>query len=247
MTATTAPAPLATAHRVRDLRTLWRVLIAVALPVGPLLVVITRWIMPYWTTDDGPTMISKSLAHLDRLNTMAWLALFAIPALVISMLAIGYVARRGAPVLATIGAGLSFLAYVNWSAAGNSDFLVLTTGQAGVDPATINKVLDATSNHHAVAAISGFGWVIGHILGTVLLGIALMRAKKIPTLAGIAMIVSQPVHLIAAIIVPSRILDVVAGWGLTTVAFTFVAVAILRTRNDDWDLPPVVRPASRVG
>jgi hypothetical protein len=245
MTATTAPAPLATAQRVRDLRTLWRVLIAIALPIGPLLVTITRWIMPYWTTDDGPTMVSKSLAHLDRLNTMAWLSLFMVPALVISLLAIGYVARRGAPVLATIGAALSFLAYVNWSATGNTDFLMLTAGQAGVDPATINKVLDATANHHPVAAISGFGWVIGHILGTVLLGIALLRAKKIPTLAGIAMIVSQPVHLVAAVIVPSRVLDVVAGWGLTTVAFAVVAVVILRTHNDDWDLPPAVKPAPR--
>ena len=238
MTVMTAPAPTATP--VRDLRTFWRVLIAVALPIGPLLVTILRGVMPYWTNDDTPTIIAKSLAHPDAMNTMAWISLFLMPPLVISMLAIGYVARRGAPVLATIGATISFLAYVNWSVAGNTDLMVHTAGQKGIDPDTINRFIDATQNN-AIAGISTFGWVIGHILGMVLLGIALLRARAVPRWVAIALMVSQPMHLVSAVIVPSRLLDVTLGWGLTTVAFTAVAVVILRTRNDDWDLPPAVR------
>lgn len=235
MTVTTAP-PQTTA--VRDLRTLWRVLIAVALPIGPLLVTILRGITPYWTNDDPATMIAKTLANPDTMNTSAWLGFFVMPPLVISMLAIGYVARRGAPVLATLGAGISFMAYVNWSAAGNPDLIVYTAGEIGIDPDTIQRVVEATQNH-PTASLATFGWVLGHILGAVLLGIALLRARVAPRWVGIALMVSQPIHLVAAVIVPSRLLDVTLGWGLTTVAFAAVAVIILRTPNDDWDLAPV--------
>jgi hypothetical protein len=236
MSVITAPAPTT----VRDHRTLWRVLIAIALPIGPLLVTITRGIMPYWTTDDTPTMVAKSLAHLDTMTTMTWLGLFLMPPMVISMLAIGYVARRGAPMLATIGATISFVAYVNWGVAGNPDLLILAAGDRGIDQDTINRVLDATLNH-PVANAAGFGWVLGHILGMVLLGIALLRARAVPRWVAIALMVSQPMHLVSAVIIPSRLLDLTLGWGLTTVAFAAVAVTILRTRNEDWDLPPAVR------
>jgi hypothetical protein len=237
MSVSTAPAPPTTA---RDLRSTWRLLIAIALPIGPLLVTVTRGIMPYWTTDDTPTITAKSLAHPAAMEAMAWLSLVMVPALVISVLAIGYVARRGAPVLATIGAALSFLAYVDWNAAGNSDLLVLTAGKAGIDQETINRIVDASANH-PVAAIAGFGWVIGHILGMVLLGVALLRARAIPKWAAVVLMVSQPMHLVSAIILPSRLLDVTAGWGLTTVGFAAVAFAVLRTRDQDWDLPPATR------
>jgi len=240
MSITATPAPETLDRQHRDLRTLWRVLIAVALPIGPLLVTILRGIMPYWTNDDGPTMIAKSLANPDTMNVTVWLGAAVLPPMVISMLAIGYVTRRGAPVLATIGAGLSFLAYVNLGVGGNPDLLVLTAGEKGIDPGTIHQVLDASMNH-PVAFISGFGWVVGHIVGMVLLGLALLRTRAIPTWAAVALMVSQPIHLVAAVILPSRALDLTAGWGLTTVGFTVVAIAILRTRNDDWDLPPATR------
>jgi hypothetical protein len=235
MTATLASPP--TTRRPRDLRTLWRVLIAIVLPIGPIMVVVIRGIMPYWTNDDTTTMVAKSLADPGAMNAMAWVGLFIVPPLVASLIAIGYVARRGAPVLATLGATLSFLAYTNWSTGGNADLLVTAAGDKGIDQATIVTIVDATMNHPA-AALSSFGWIIGHILGAVLLGFALLRARAIPTWAAIAMIVSQPIHLVAAVILPSRLLDLTLGWGLTAVAFTVVAVTILRTRNDDWDLPP---------
>jgi hypothetical protein len=43
---------------------------------------------------------------------------------------------------------------------------------------------------------------------------------------------------VAAVIVPSRWLDVVGGWGMTTLTCALVAVHIWRTRDADWDLPP---------
>jgi hypothetical protein len=45
-------------------------------------------------------------------------------------------------------------------------------------------------------------------------------------------------HVIAAVVFPSRLLDIVAGWGLTTVGFAFVAAAVLRMPDDEWDPAP---------
>jgi hypothetical protein len=201
--------------------------------------------MPYWTNDDTRTIIATSLAHPDTVTIMGWLGLFVLPPLVISMLAIGYLARRGSPVLATLGTAISFVAYVNSSVAGNTDLLVYSAGQQGFDQESIFRLVDATENN-VFATISGFGWVIGHILGMVLLGIALLRARAVPRWVAVALMVSQPMHLVSAIIIPSRLLDVTLGWGLTTVAFTAVAVTILRTHNENWDLPRVPPSGTRV-
>lgn len=46
-------------------------------------------------------------------------------------------------------------------------------------------------------------------------------------------------RLVASLIVPSRWLDVLLGWGLTTVAFTAVALVVLRMADDDWARPPL--------
>lgn len=243
MTTTLTATPATATNGPRDLRRFWRITIAVLLPIGPLGVTITRGILPYWTTDDNQTITARSLEHLETMAVVAWLGLVFMAPLLLGMLVLGYVARRGAPVLATTGAGLSFLAYANWGAAGNSDYLLLMLGQAGYETAEVARIIEHTYAH-PIAAVSGFTWVIGHILGMILLAAALWKSRVIPRWAALALAVSQPVHLIAAVILPSRLLDVTLGWGLTTIGFAVVSVAILRTSNDDWDLPPACRHES---
>jgi hypothetical protein len=50
-------------------------------------------------------------------------------------------------------------------------------------------------------------------------------------------VAAQPLHFIAAVIVASHTLDLLA-WGMNAVAFGVVAVAVLQTPDDEWDLPP---------
>ena len=49
--------------------------------------------------------------------------------------------------------------------------------------------------------------------------------------------ISQPIHFLAFVVLQNQYVDAVAGWGLTAVGFAAVAVTLLRTRNDEWDLP----------
>jgi hypothetical protein len=79
-------------------------------------------------------------------------------------------------------------------------------------------------------------FVLGHVIGTVLLGLALLRSRTVPGWAAIVTAVAQPLHFVALVIVGSRELDF-AAWTLNAVAFAVVAFAIVRTPDDEWDLP----------
>jgi hypothetical protein len=123
-----------------------------------------------------------------------------------------------------------------WNSAGPSDYLgwVMSTHGYSVDQmVTLSNQLGDT----AMAAVVGLFWVVVHILGMIIAAIALRRARILPLWAAILLALSQPVHLVAAIIVPSRWLDVFGGWGMTTLICGYVALQVLRTRNEDWDLP----------
>lgn len=222
-----------TARRPRDLRRTWRTLAAVLIPIGPLGVMLTRGLMPYWTNDTPEAMVAGIVADPGRAEASAWAFFLTFPALLFGALGVGYVARRGAPVLATVGAGLTFVAFVMAGSLGSTDLLVHVMGREGHDQATIIDVVNQLSAH----PINGIGigvFVIGHIIGMILLGIAVARARVVPVWAGVAIAVSQPFHLISAVIVPSRLMDLTLGWGLTFVGFTVVALAVLRGGDDRW-------------
>lgn len=223
---------------VRDLRPFWRMALAIALPVGPLLVTLVRAVMPYWTSDDPATVVAKVAAAPDAMNTMLWVGALLTPAMIISMLTLGYVARRGAPVLATVGTVLSFAAYALWGATGNADYtmsVLLTAGYSAAEVTTLTGHLEST----VLAGVVGLFWVLGHILGLVILAVALHRARVLPLWAALLMALSQPVHLVAAVIAPSRWLDVFGGWGMTTFTCVLVSLYLWRMRDEDFDLAPV--------
>ena len=67
------------------------------------------------------------------------------------------------------------------------------------------------------------------------LGIALAKSGVVARWVGAALAVSQPIQLVSAIILPSKLLDVTLGWGLTAVGFALVSVAVLRMSDDEFD------------
>lgn len=223
----------------RDLRRTWRILLAVLIPLGPLGVAATRAVMPYWTDDDPATMVARTAAEPGRAEAMTWIWFVTFPALLLGALAVGYVARRGAPRLATAGALLTFTSFVMAGSFGGTDLTTHVMAREGLDQSTIVTVVEAVLGHPSVSVGTAV-FVIGHIVGMILLGVAVARARVVSIWVGAIIAVSQPIHLVAAVIVPSRALDVFAGWGLTFVGFAFVALAVLRMRDDQFDLSPSV-------
>jgi hypothetical protein len=106
----------------------------------------------------------------------------------------------------------------------DGDWAAVAATQAGIDPGTTTKILDQL-NANPVLLAGTIGFVLGHVIGMILLGVALLRGRAIPAWAAWALIVSQPLHVVFAVIVPSHLLDA-AAWGLTTVGFAAAAYAV---------------------
>jgi hypothetical protein len=240
MTATLAPTRADTSVKApRDTRTLRRVAAAVLLPLGPLAVAALRGVLPYYYASSSEETVAKATAHLHRMDLVLWLSVVAAVALVPSALAAGRLAQRRAPVLSLLGVGLLVPAFVLLFF-GSGDVTLRVLAGAGLDPATAVRLYDAAGTGGPMS-LSIVVFVVGHILGMVLLGTALLRARVVPVWAAIAVIVSQPLHFVFYVVFPVQPMDVVA-WGLTALGLGAAAVRVLRTRNDDWDLPPLPRP-----
>jgi hypothetical protein len=65
----------------------------------------------------------------------------------------------------------------------------------------------------------------------------LWRSGIVARWAAVATAISQPLHLIAAVVVVNHPLDFVA-WGLQAAAFAAIGWTILRLRGDEWDPLP---------
>ena len=116
----------------------------------------------------------------------------------------------------------------------------LAEQRSGDDQASVAGTAALLMDHPPMLA-GAVSFVIGHLVGMVLVAIAVVRAKVVPWWVGLIIAVAQPVHVVSAVVVPNRLLDVVLGWGATTVGYALVAGAVLRTADEEWDLQPQAR------
>lgn len=236
-TSTTTRPAAPVVGRPRDLRRFGRWAAALSIVLGPLLVTVLRAILPYWTSDDPATAIDSIAASPGAIAAVNWLSVVSFPFLVFGAVSVAYAVRRRVPVLAWVGGGVLFVGLTLASMLGASDLLAEVMTREGYDRA-LTLELTTQFMEHPAGLFGLLGFVLGHIVGMVLLGIAVARARLVPWWVGACIVVAQPIHVIAAVIAPSRALDVIGGWGLTTVGFAFVALAVLRMSDDEWDLPP---------
>ncbi len=200
--------------------------LAVIAPIGPLAIAGIRAVLPYQTVDGNADLAAEVAANQSAQSTLLWLSLIASLTLVVGVVVLSVVAVRGAPVLGSIGAVLAVAGYSSlFFGVLPSDATALAAVQAGVDNATAAQILDQLAAHPS-AAIALMLFVIGHILGTVLLGVALWKGRMVPAWAALVLIVSQPLHLVFAIVVPNGLLDA-AAWSLTAVGFAAAGVALI--------------------
>jgi hypothetical protein len=216
-----------------DVRGLSRWTAAVILPIGPAAVAVLRYALPYDTVDDTSTITSKAMAEPGRMSLVLWLGFIAILTLVPAAYSVGRLTRRRAPWVTTIALFLVVPGYLSLPWLTASDQFLWSGTEAGLDANMITRVADAL---HPTAGLAGVFFVLGHVLGTILLGVAMWRSNVVGRWAAVAVIVSQPIHFFAAVIMPNHTLDLV-GWGLQAVGFAAVGWAILRLRNDEWERP----------
>jgi hypothetical protein len=219
----------------RDTRTLRRTVAALLLPLGPLTIAIIRGVLPYKTGTDHNEVLDAVAGDPAAMRLVMWMVVLAIFTLLPSILIACRVAMRRAPVLATISLGLLVPAFVGLMIA-IEDHILYVAATGGYDRSTMVRFL-ADLSTTAPQQVGIDVYVTGHLIGMVLLGIALWRSGAIPAWAGIAVAASQPLHLTAVLTGAPSLVDG-ATWGLVVVGFTLAAYRVLRTPNDEWDLPP---------
>jgi hypothetical protein len=214
-----------------DVRPVSRWFAALILPIGPAAIALLRYFLPYDTVDHIPTITDKFVNNLDRGSLVLWLGFIGILTLVPGAYVVGRLTRRRAPWLTAIALLLVVPGYLALPWLASSDIFVWSAGTAGLDPAAITR---ATEVAHPTMDIAGFVFVAGHVIGTILLGIAMWRSGVGPRWAAVATAISQPLHAIAAIVLASHTLDL-AAWGLQAAGFAAVGWVILRMRDEDWE------------
>lgn len=216
--------------RAPDLRWRGRTLAAVLLPVGPAAVAVLRFVMPYKTVDDSTAIVHQVAAHQSAESAVVWLGFLATLTLVPGVLAVGKVARASAPRLTAAALALVVPAYlcIGWLV--SSDAAVLFSVRHGL---STSVAADSYESIHPVALVAGAVFVVGHVVGTVLLGCALLRVDAVPQVAAVAVLVSQPLHFVAAVILGSHGLDLFA-WGLNAAGFAAVGLLVLRMSDREW-------------
>jgi hypothetical protein len=205
-----------------------RIAAAVLLPIGPAAIAALRFLLPYDTTDDGTTVVRAIAAHPAREDAVIWLGLLGAFTLVPAAVVACRVVARRAPRLATEAMLLMIPGYIGLSWLDAADAVVLY-GVRHQLPAPV--LADMYTSLHPVYGVAEGVFVVGHVLGTVLLGVALVRTRLVPLWAGWATTVSQPLHVLAAVVWTSHTLDL-AAWALLVAGFAALSVAILRDSPD---------------
>ena len=222
----------AAAVEIRRPEVRWRgrTIAAVLLPVGPAAVAVLRFVLPYETTDNSMEIVREVAAHQSTQSAVVWLGFVASLTLVPAVLAAAKVARSASPRLTAAAVTLLVPAYLSIAWLASSDAAVLFSVRHGL---SLGDAADSYESLHPVVLIAGAVFVIGHVVGTVLLGCALWRGQAVPRVAALAVVVSQPLHFVAAVILASHRLDLFA-WGLNAVGFAAVALVVFRMSDEEW-------------
>jgi len=213
----TAVAERPTTVSARPSRSWW---LLVAMPAGPLAVGLIRFLIPYYTAGGNADIVRAVVAQPGRESAVLWLGLVAVLTLVPGVYAAGRLA--GSSRLTTVALALVVPAYLCLGGLLSQDLVLWSGVHAGVDQAAIVRLLDAV---HPTVNISVGIFVLGHVVGTVLLGLALLRSGRIPAPVAWAVVVSQPLHFVATVFVGSPGLDLF-GWSLTALGMGWCAVAL---------------------
>jgi Domain of unknown function (DUF4386) len=169
---------------------------AAVLVIGPLSLVAGSLFQVYSDDDSVPASLAKIAAHPSGERAVIisdLLAAFMVPAVLYLM----RLAGPRAPRLTLTGGTVSFAAMLaGLISIGASDLLYYHSAQSPDRASAISLVHAVTSD--AAFTIPAFLFVVGHMLGLLLLGIALWRSRAVPrwaaALVGLAPLAQVPVH-----------------------------------------------------
>ncbi len=223
-------------RRPRDLRTLWRIVTALSIVLAPLAVGIVRATVPLASSPDGKAAIAAAAANLDMVRVELAAGVVASLFLPFAIVGLTRLVWRRAPVLALLGGVLALVGWAMVPALVTNDAVAYEMARLGSNSTQFAALWEQLNGNFAVGMLVSV-FVIGHELGTLLLGIGLARARVVPLWAAALVVIGIILHPVS-IGIGSRPVDILA-YALVTAGCVAAARAVLITPNDAWDLPPL--------
>ncbi len=221
------------ATTARDVRSFWRVLLAIIVPI-PGLAKGVQYIVQEPAHGSSADQI-KAWADGSVYGWLQWLDVLFVVLVVPSIITMALVSRRGSPRLATAATvvmGGGFLTVLPLNIGG--DPLLWAAARGGFDPTTTGRFIDALQEDPRVG-LGGLGFITAITIGSVLIGLALWKGRAVPAWAAALVGLGGCTHPFLSFE------HHVHGAGLVVLALGCVAVstALLKMPNDEYDLPPV--------
>ena len=226
-------------RRPRDDRRIRRFAAAGVLVVPATCIAASGLVAPGYGASSTAALLDAIAAEPGRRAVADALGALALLTLVSAFLAVSRLARRRRPLLAAAAAAANLIAHLGLGLAfGAFDgFLSVAAARPAIEQPVLIAYLEAVTTSGLFGLSTGL-FVFGHLIGAVLAGLALRGT--VPTWTWIAPALSPPLHLISSTVLQNRILDAAAR-GLAALALIVCPITVLRTSDDEWDLPPLVR------
>jgi hypothetical protein len=220
---------------VMDIRTVSRYGAAASMIVSSLALAIP---ITYVDTDDsGATQIHDAVAHIGMVtlsNALLPLQILLIPALIY----VARLARRNAPRLAYIGAALSTFGWMAGLIALGGSGIVVYQATTMSDRNAAATLVGKFSQDSTFGTLTGL-FVLGFMIGLVILGIALWHSHAVPVWVAVLFILVPIGDLLGHF--ASSTVAIVDGYAFV-VCLVMCAIAVLRRADDEWDLSTGTSP-----
>ena len=231
-TDTATPATASATRALRDVRGFWRILLAVIAPLPMVAEGIYYLLVPVEGSASFRDTVAAFAAHKQLMDVITWFGAVFVVGLIPATFAVAWVARRGAPRLTTWGAAIALLGFMTgFPLLGGPINTSYLTVQHGLDVDAVAKFDDALHTE-PLLGVASLLFIVGIVFGLGLLGLALWRSRVAPAWMGIALGVGGFTHPF----IPNHIGQGI-GLLVAAVGFAGASVALLRMRNDTFDLP----------
>jgi hypothetical protein len=173
------------------------VLLAVVVVAAPVLTAAWFGLCPEYGNPGCPGGSAESAISAYRVAPASFLQAFLLVNLVVpylyplSYLALGFVGLRRSAWLATLGMVAGWVGSVPFGYFADESGLLAAMARLHSDSQYAALVTEYMRDSHLLPVATG--WVIGHLLGYVLLGAALARSDLVPRWTGVLLIVAAPV------------------------------------------------------
>lgn len=225
-------------RRIRDPRTFWRLALAVVAPLPWIALAVSSMITPDSVRDSDQQSYAAISAHTGQAAAAGSIGVLFLLGLFPAVVAVLWACRRHAPLLTAWVGGITLLGAAAGLLVPIATFNDYVSAKNGLDERTVLALNKALSEQpHVVVALTLF--LLGVILGgRILLGVLLWRSGVAPRWMAAALIIAAPLDVLG----PSGLLirndNAWISYLLTAIGFAAASRALLRTTNDDFDLPP---------